>query len=137
MTLVDTGPLVALFDPKDSLRERCKRTLRRLRSPLATTAAVLTETFHILSPNSIGSDRLRDFVADGGMRVWYFDDLRLYRAFELMEKYADHPMELADASVIVAAEHVHTQRVFTIDRRDCVTYRIRRGHRHYPVEIVA
>jgi predicted nucleic acid-binding protein len=136
VTLVDTGPLVALFDPKDSLHERCKRTLRRLRSPFATTVPVLTETFHILSPNSIGSDRLRDFVADGGMRVWYFDDLHVSHAFELMEKYADHPMDLADASVIVAAENVRTQRVFTIDRRDFVTYRIRRGHRHYPVEIV-
>lgn len=125
-----------MFDPKDGLHERCKRILRRLRSPLATTVAVPTETFHILSPNSIGSDRLRDFVADGGMRVWYFDDLRLSRAFELMAQYADHPMDLADASVIVAAESVRTQRVFTIDRRDFVTYRIRRGHRHYPVEIV-
>lgn len=136
MILVDTGPLVALFEPKDGLHERCKRTLRSLRSPLLTTVPVLTEAFHILSPESIGSDRLRDFVARGGMRAWFLDADGLARAFELMEQYADHPMDLADASLVTAAEALGTRRIFTTDRRDFGTYRIRRGHRHHPVEIV-
>jgi predicted nucleic acid-binding protein len=136
MTVVDTGPLIALFDPKDGLHERCKRALRTLRAPLATTVCVLTEAFHILSPESVGSDRLRDFVAQGGIHLWFFDETHLARAFELMEQYADHPMDLADASVVVAAEALRTRRVFTVDRRDFAAYRIRRGHRHYPVEIL-
>lgn len=136
MILVDTGPLVALFEPKDGLHERCKRTLRSLRSPLVTTVPVLTEAFHILSPDSVGSDRLRDFVAREGMRAWFLDAGGLARAFELMEQYADHPMDLADASLVTAAEALGTRRIFTIDRRDFGTYRIRRGHRHHPVEIV-
>jgi predicted nucleic acid-binding protein len=53
-----------------------------------------------------------------------------------MEQYADHPMDLADASLIVAAEALKTSKVFTIDRQDFETYRIQRGHRHYRVEIV-
>jgi predicted nucleic acid-binding protein len=59
------------------------------------------------------------------------------RALELMETYADHPMDLADASLIAAAEALSTRRVFTIDRADFSAYRIRRGHRHQPVEIVS
>ena len=136
MILVDSGPLVALFDPKDALHERCRRTLRSLRTPLLTTLPVLTEVFHILSPDSLGSDRLRDFIAQGGMRAWYGDDGALGRAFELMERYADHPMDLADASLVTAAEHLGTRRIFTTDRRDFATYRVRRGHRYHPVEIV-
>jgi uncharacterized protein len=54
-----------------------------------------------------------------------------------MELYADHPMALADASLIVAAEALRTRMIFTIDRSDFATYRIRRGHRCYNVEIVA
>jgi predicted nucleic acid-binding protein len=54
-----------------------------------------------------------------------------------MEVYADHPMDLADASLVAAAEALGTRRVFTIDRKDFETYRVRRGHRHYPVEIVS
>jgi predicted nucleic acid-binding protein len=134
--LVDTGPLIALFDPRDALHERCKRTLKTLRAPLLTTIPVLAEAFHILSPQSQGSDRLRDFVALGGLGVWFLDRGALERAFELMERYSDHPMDLAAASLIVTAERLDTRRVFTIDRRDFAAYRIRRAHRHYPVEIV-
>ncbi len=53
-----------------------------------------------------------------------------------MEQYADHPMDLADASLLAAAEAFATTRVFTIDRRDFHTYRIRRGHRSVKVEII-
>ena len=54
-----------------------------------------------------------------------------------MERYIDHPMDLADASLVAAAEALGARRIFTIDRRDFETYRVRRGHRHYPVEIVS
>jgi predicted nucleic acid-binding protein len=45
-------------------------------------------------------------------------------------------MALADASLIAAAEMLNTRRIFTVDRRDVGAYRIRRGHRRHPVEIV-
>ena len=37
MILVDTGPLVALFDNKDAAHDRCARVLKGLREPLKTT----------------------------------------------------------------------------------------------------
>ena len=136
MILVDTGPLVALFDPQDGQHARCVRTLKAVREPLITTTPVLTEAFHMLGPASLGSDRLRDFVDGGGMTVWFFERATLTRAFELMESYADHPMDLADASLVTAAEILGTRRVFTIDRRDFETYKVRRGHRNQAMEIV-
>lgn len=45
-------------------------------------------------------------------------------------------MDLADASLIVAAEALATRKIFTLDRSDFETYRIKRGHRHYPAEIL-
>lgn len=116
--------------------ERCAETLRRIREPIYTTTAVLTEAFHMLEPQSLGADRLREFVEKGGLSVWFFDRSGLTRAFELMELYADHPMDFADASLVVAAESLGTRRVFAIDRKDFVTYRVRRGYRNYPMEIV-
>lgn len=136
MILVDTGPLVALFDPKDEHHSRCRTVLSTINEPICTTVPVLTEAFHILQPDSLGSDRLRDFIVRGGMSVWDVDQQALRRAFELMELYADRPMDLADASLIVAAEVLETRKIFTIDRNDFQTYRVRRGHRHHPVEIV-
>jgi predicted nucleic acid-binding protein len=97
---------------------------------------VLTEAFHMLSPGSRGADRARDFIARGGATIWFFDDAGLLRAFELMEQYADHPMDLADASLVVAAETLAATRVYTIDRQDFLTYRVRRGHRSARLEII-
>jgi hypothetical protein len=39
------------------------------REALFTTIPVLTEAFHLLTPNSIGADRLRDFILDGGVSL--------------------------------------------------------------------
>jgi predicted nucleic acid-binding protein len=136
MILVDTGPLVALFDHRDAAHERCTRVLKSLREPLKTTIPVLTEAFYMLGPASRESDRLRDFIERRGLSLWFFDNGSVTRAFELMERYADHPMDLADASLVVAAESLGTRKVFTVDRRDFETYRVRRGHRNYPMEIV-
>ena len=136
MILIDTGPLVALFDPRDGLHGQTSTTLKGLREPLATTVAVLTEAFHMLEPQSVGSDRLREFVMRGGLAVAFLDRPSLVRTFELMEQYADHPMDLADASLIAAAESLETRKVFTLDENDFGAYRIRRGHRHYAVEII-
>jgi predicted nucleic acid-binding protein len=137
MILVDTGPLVALFDPRDGQHARCRTALQAIREPIVTTTPVLTEAFHILGPDSIGSDRLREFVERGGMSVWFLDRTTLTRTFELMELYADHPMDLADASIVTAAETLGTRRVFTIDRNDFGAYRVRRGHRHHAIQIVS
>jgi hypothetical protein len=68
--------------------------------------------------------------------VWFLDRAWLTRAFELMELNADHPMDLGAASLITAAEALSTRSIFTIDRKDFETYRVLRGHRYYPVEII-
>jgi predicted nucleic acid-binding protein len=136
MILVDTGPFIALFDPKDPRHESCVATLRTLREPLRTTVPVLTEALHILAPGSRGADNLREFVLRGGVSVFFFDLASLTRAFELMETYADRPMDLADASLVVAAESVRARKVLTVDRPDFETYRIKRGHRYHRFEIV-
>lgn len=135
MILVDTGPLVSLFDRQDEAHARARDALRRQRDSLFTTTPVLTEAFHLLTPGSRGARALCDFVVSG-LTVWFLDADGLLRAFALMETYADHPMDLADASLVVAAERLGANRVLTLDRRDFETYRIRRGHRLLPFQVV-
>jgi hypothetical protein len=111
--------------------------LRRIEEPLCTTIPVLTEAFHLLDPGSIGAQRLMDFVTGRGLSVWYLDDEVLTRMFELMMQYTDHPMDLADASLVALAEALKVRKVFTIDRGDFSSYRIKRGHRHLTFEILS
>lgn len=127
MILVDTGPLVALFDPRDDAHQEARRRLANIREPLVTTIPVLTEVFHLLDPGSRGAVAVQEFIEAGGVSVWFLLAAALSRAFELMRRYADHPMDLADASLVVAAEHLKTTRVFTLDRADFLTYRARIG----------
>jgi predicted nucleic acid-binding protein len=136
LILVDAGPLVALFDPADASHGRCVEVLQSVAEPLTTTTPVLTEAFHLLTPSSIGAQRLMDFVVAGGLSVSYLDDNTLVRAFELMMQYADRPMDLADASLVATAEREGIRKVFTVDRRDFAAYRIRRRHRWHALEVI-
>lgn len=137
MILVDTGPWVALFDPKDALHERCRAVFREIREKIYTTVPVMTEAFYMLSPESMGSQNLRKFILQGTATMWFMDWAAIERSFELMDKYADRPMDLADASLVVAAETLGTRKVFTLDHADFSTYRIRVGHRFERVDILA
>ncbi len=86
MILVDTGPFVALFDPKDRQHEVCKGAFRRLQEPLVTTVPVLTEVFHMLSPGSFGATRLREFLLRGGASVWFMNQPAIVRCLEGVSK---------------------------------------------------
>ncbi len=136
MILLDTGPIIALFEPRDAHHAACRATLEKHRQVLVTTAPILTEAFHILSPESVGSIRLRQFLLAGGAVVRPLDERDLRRAFELMEIYSNLPMDLADASLVVTAERLPTQKIFSLDRRDFSTYRIRFGHQQVAFEFV-
>jgi uncharacterized protein len=136
MILLDTGPIVALFDPADDSHRPCVETLKSIVEPLGTTTPVLTEAFHLLAPDSLGAANLIHFIADGGLAVLFLDPETLDRALELMQQYADHPMDLADASLVAMAEAENLHKVFTIDRKDFTTYRIKRGHRLRTFELI-
>ena len=45
------------------------------------------------------------------------------RMKELMRKYRDLPMDLADAALVRVAERERLRRIFTLDRRDFQIYR--------------
>lgn len=128
MILLDTGPLVALFDRQDPYHQQCREILQNLRKPLLTTTPVLTEAFHLLSPESQGSQALLDFLQQGGAQVWLFDATSLALAFRLMAQYRDCPMDFADASLVAVACQLQISEVFTVDRKDFYVYRINIGH---------
>jgi predicted nucleic acid-binding protein len=134
--LIDTGPIIGLFDPLDPFHKRSVKVLQQIDEPLYSTLPVLTEAFHMLNPGSLGADNLRSFIVNEGLNIWSMGDTALFRAFDLMKKYGDQPMDLADASLVAAAETLKARRIFTIDRDYFETYRVKIGHRYYPFEIL-
>ena len=53
-----------------------------------------------------------------------------------MVRYADAPMDFADATLVAMAEALRLRKVFTVDRNDFATYRIKRGHRYIAFDIL-
>lgn len=123
--LIDTGALLALLDRDDAWHERCCDAFRSLRYPLATTAAVLAELFHLLGTNPRGIATAWRFIRSGAVTVLPITDDDTARLEELMEQYADRPMDLADATLVLLAERESLSTVFTIDHDDFETYRVR------------
>lgn len=132
--LVDTGPLVALFDPSDRDHPACKAELGRLnRNRLVTTLPVVTEATCLLSFSPDAQRAVLDFVAAGAVELPDFGAADTARAATLMKKYEDLPMDFADATLAVLGERLRTEWVFTLDRRDFSVYRLgRRAFRILP-----
>jgi len=103
---------------------------------MVTTVPVLTEAIHLLSPGSRRVESLLDFIAQAPIELWYLDDVSLTRSFELLLRYSDCPMDLADASLVACAEQKGLTKIFTLDTDDFSTYRIKRGYRNVPFEII-
>lgn len=120
--LIDTGAVLALLDYTDPCHKACAAALREMQLPLLTTAAVLTETFHFL-------DDAKQLVE--GWRFYRSGTVMLHRGMEddlpdlerLMLKYADRPMDFADATLVRLAEREGLTTILTVDR-DFEVYRI-------------
>ena len=124
--LVDTGALVALVRERDSYHASVVRFLGDFRSgELLTTIPVLTETLHLL-PGRFGSSVL-ELVRPPQWRVLDVAE-GLPRISELLTKYADRPMDFADASLVWAAEQTGAREILTTDQ-DFEIYRTRTQHR--------
>jgi uncharacterized protein len=134
VVLVDTGPLVALFDPSDRAHSACKSTLGTLRrARRITSIAVLTEATYLLGFSAAARQALLSFVIAGAIEIAEFGAADVSRAAALMNRYADLPMDFADATLVVLAERFACSSVFTLDRRDFGTYRVgRRAFRILP-----
>lgn len=126
MTLTDASPLVALINAKDKNHARCMAVLPALSAPLLTTWPAFTEAMYLLFRygGSPAQRELWSYVQDGLISFHTLGAVEQKRMPELMEKYRDRPMDLADASLVAAAEVLGITRIFTLDSRDFHIYRL-------------
>jgi predicted nucleic acid-binding protein len=125
MTLTDAGPLVALIDADEPDHDACRRTLDAVRLPLLTTWPAFTEAMYVLSRagSSAGRDALWALVLTGRLELADLSPASVERSAVLMAKYADLPMDLADATLVALAEERGLRRIFTLDS-DFQVYRL-------------
>ena len=125
MILTDAGPLVALIHRDDLHHRSCREILASLREPMLTVWPAFTEAMYLLGFSHTGQDALWRMLDTSALALASLDENDAPRMRELMHKYRDLPMDLADAALVRVAERERIRRVFTIDRRDFSVYRPR------------
>lgn len=125
--LLDTGALVSLLDRSQARHLDFVRFFETWEGKVVSTEAVLAEATHILNRAPGGAVACLDFFLRGGAVLVPTSPPALARCRDLMEKYSDLPMDLADATLVVLAEELGTNLVLTTDRRDFGIYRLADG----------
>jgi predicted nucleic acid-binding protein len=125
VTLTDAGALVALIDKNQPASKKCRTAFPTISLPLITTWPAFTEAAYLLY--RIGGWPLQrslwKYVETGVLTFHNHNETEQKRMRELMERYLDTPMDLADASLVVAAETLNLSVIFTLDS-DFYSYRI-------------
>ena len=122
--LLDSGALVSLLDRRQAAHDACREVLREWRRPIVSTEAVLTEASHLLGSLAGGRVACVTYFLRGAAILVPMSTSLLGRCRVLLERYADLPMDYADATLVALAEELDTDAVLTTDRRDFAVYRI-------------
>jgi uncharacterized protein len=125
MISTDSGFWLALANPKDSHHSSAVEALARVNEPLITTWPVITETSYLLLKALGNSAQVQfiDKVAGKAFQIYGLQPDQAPRISQLMKQYSDLPMDLADASLVILAEHLGHGRILSADQRDFNTYR--------------
>jgi predicted nucleic acid-binding protein len=132
VTLVDTGPIVALFDASEPHHARCREALEKVSGSLVTSEAVIAEACWLLRRCPGASRDLMLDIRDERYLVDYRIASRAEQIAQLMAKYGDIPISLADACLVDLANLQQTGRILTLDR----DFSIYRWGRNRPFELL-
>jgi predicted nucleic acid-binding protein len=115
-----------MMDATERWHGACVEAYDRVRLPLATTSAVLAETFYFTVKRNL---RLRtwEFIRAAPIVIAPITNEDLPSLEVLMHRYADRPMDFADATLVHIAEREGLNTILTVDHDDFETYRIGRN----------
>jgi len=125
--IADAGFFYALIDRRDAWHTRAVAALPTQAQGWITTWPVLTEATHLITRwvGTAAAQALLREVADGAIAVWSWPAEHTARLPDLMHRYTRLPMDLADASLVLLAEHLGHGRILTTDQRDFGAYRFK------------
>lgn len=130
LALLDAGPIISWLDANDGHHSAVREKMGALTGRLVTTGAVVTEAMFFVQEAREGTLRLTDWLHK--MRIDIvncFDSRSLHAAALLMERYADAPMDYADATLVACADELNCGDILTLDVRGFRTYRYQRNKR--------
>lgn len=113
--LIDSGPLIALFDKDDFFHKKLIRFLKNNTFRLVSTLPVLTEVSHMLDFSLQAQVNFLEWVLREGVIIQEINSTHIPRIIELTKKYRDLPMDFADASLVITSELTGIKEIISID----------------------
>ena len=125
MILCDAGVLLCLVDRTQPQHKAYKSSVLRLAKPLVTTWPCLTEAMYLALHRGGWQmqKQLGQLLLDKLLTVYEIQESDYSRLLALMEQYRDRPMDVADATLVLAAEKTGYKQILTLDS-DFLFYRI-------------
>ena len=121
--IVDTGPWVALIDRSESMHLNSVHWLKQFSGTLYSTEAVLTEVTYLLNFSIKAQSAAIDFVVESLIEIVPSNRESLRKTKNLMRKYADLPMDYADATLVCLSMDTGILNIVTFDKKDFTIYR--------------
>ena len=118
--LLDTGCIVALLDRSEAHHEICVSTISEASFSLVTCEPVIAEACYLLRKLRGAADAILDNVERGMFNIPFRIDQSTPALRALMKKYAQVPMDLADACLVYLATALGTGRILTLDGDFCI-----------------
>lgn len=131
--LLDTWPLVAFLNRKDRFHEWVSEILGSLRPPLLTCDSVLSEACFLLRKVAGGPEAVLTLVRRQIVLRTFSLESEIDAVSRLMRKYADVPMDLADACLVRMSELHRESTVLTLDG----DFRIYRRYRNAEIPLIS
>ena len=120
--ILDTGPWVALIDRSEARHSACVNWFKEFSGNIYSTEAVLTEVLYLLNFSIIAQSAAIDFVLKSVIDIIHSNMQSLHKTKRLMKKYADLPMDYADATLVCLAEDAGIRNIATFDQKDFTIY---------------
>lgn len=124
--LIDSGPLISLFDSSDKFHSDVRIFIESFKGKLITTWPVITETLHLLSFAIQAQSNFLEWIDRGALEIENLNSTDIRYIKERMIKYSDIPMDMADASLMCIAERNRIFSIISIDS-DFNIYRTLKG----------
>jgi uncharacterized protein len=131
--LLDAGPLVAYLLDREEHHDWAVRQFDRF-AQFHTCEPVLAEACARLAYYRKDPARVLEMLHEVGWAIDFRVRPNAARIARLMRKYADQPMDFADACLVAMSEQVSDCLVLTLDHDDFSVYR---RHEREPVPFVS
>lgn len=130
--IADTGPIVAALDRREPSHVWAAQNFKMLPKPFLTCEAVITEACYLMRPSKNGEKDVLYLLDQGVLTIGFSLTEEVGSIMNLMQKYADVPMSLADACIVRMTELLDGAAVMTFDS----DFRIYRRRRNRPIELI-